>query len=93
MAHWPYHIFDLSYLSMRSSRLWVHISNTCASFISPFSWTLYTPHCIQEDWEALLSSIRDGTILDIEHIDHVRAYLQAIWKPTIVSEESTLTCV
>ena len=32
--------------------------------------------CIQEDWELLLSSIRDGTIPDVGHIDHVQAYLQ-----------------
>ena len=33
-------------------------------------------HVIQAEWEVLLSSIRDGTIPDIEHIDHVRAHLQ-----------------
>ena len=33
-------------------------------------------HVIQTEWEVLLSSIRDGTIPDIEHIDHVRAHLQ-----------------
>jgi len=33
-------------------------------------------HYIQAEWDALLSSIRDGTIPDIEHIDHVRAHLQ-----------------
>ncbi|KIM52482.1 hypothetical protein SCLCIDRAFT_1223676 [Scleroderma citrinum Foug A] len=33
-------------------------------------------HVIQAEWEVLLSSIRDGTIPDIEHIDHVQAHLQ-----------------
>ena len=33
-------------------------------------------HLIQEDWELLLSSIQDGTIPDVEDIDHVRTYLQ-----------------
>ncbi|KAL4066488.1 GH3 auxin-responsive promoter [Scleroderma yunnanense] len=32
--------------------------------------------CIQEEWDALVSSIRDGVIPAIEHIDHVRGYLQ-----------------
>ncbi|KAI5989951.1 GH3 auxin-responsive promoter [Pisolithus albus] len=31
---------------------------------------------IQEHWDMLLSSVRDGTIPDIEHIDHVRTYLE-----------------
>jgi len=31
---------------------------------------------IQEEWGMLLSSIRDGIIPDIDHIDHVRDYLQ-----------------
>lgn len=31
---------------------------------------------IQEDWEILLSSIRDGIIPDVEGIDNVRIYLQ-----------------
>ena len=31
---------------------------------------------IQAEWEILLSSIREGTIPDIEHINHVRAHLQ-----------------
>jgi len=33
-------------------------------------------HVVQTEWEVLLSSIRDGTIPDIEHIDHVRVHLQ-----------------
>jgi len=33
-------------------------------------------HVIQAEWEVLLSSIRDGTIPDIEHIGHVQAHLQ-----------------
>ncbi|KAI6124343.1 GH3 auxin-responsive promoter [Pisolithus thermaeus] len=33
-------------------------------------------HHIQEHWNMLITSIRDGTIPDIEHIDHVRTYLQ-----------------
>ena len=33
-------------------------------------------HRIQEDWEILLSSIRDGIIPDIEHHDHIRTCLQ-----------------
>jgi len=31
---------------------------------------------MQEEWDMLLSSIRDGIIPDIDHIDHVRIYLQ-----------------
>ena len=31
---------------------------------------------IQEDWDMLLSSIREGIIPDIDHIDHVRDSLQ-----------------
>lgn len=34
-------------------------------------------HHIHEDWDVLITSVRDGTIPQIEHIDHVRAYLQA----------------
>ncbi|KAI6011785.1 GH3 auxin-responsive promoter [Pisolithus marmoratus] len=32
---------------------------------------------VQEDWDMLLTSIRDGRIPEIDHIDHVRTYLQA----------------
>ena len=31
---------------------------------------------MQEEWDMLLSSIRDGIIPDIDHIDQVRDYLQ-----------------
>ena len=31
---------------------------------------------MQEEWDMLLASIRDGIIPDIDHIDHVRDYLQ-----------------
>jgi len=31
---------------------------------------------MQEEWDVLLSNIRDGTIPDIDHIGHVRDYLQ-----------------
>ena len=31
---------------------------------------------MQEEWDMLLSSIRDGVIPDIDHIGHVRDYLQ-----------------
>ena len=31
---------------------------------------------MQEEWDMLLSSIRDETVLDIAHIDHVQDYLQ-----------------
>ena len=31
---------------------------------------------MREDWDMLLSSIRDGILPDIPHIDHVRDYLQ-----------------
>lgn len=31
---------------------------------------------MQEEWDTLLCSIRDGIIPDIEHISHVRDYLQ-----------------
>ncbi|KAL4080504.1 GH3 auxin-responsive promoter [Scleroderma citrinum] len=34
--------------------------------------------CIQEEWDVLVSSIRDGVIPAIEHIDHVRDYLQEL---------------
>ena len=33
-------------------------------------------HLIEAEWEVLLSSIQDGTIPDIEHIDHVWAHLE-----------------
>ena len=31
---------------------------------------------VQEAWDMLLSSIRDGVVPSIEHIGHVRGYLQ-----------------
>ncbi|KAI6011784.1 GH3 auxin-responsive promoter [Pisolithus marmoratus] len=31
---------------------------------------------VQEEWDVLLTSIRDGVIPDIDHIEHVRTYLQ-----------------
>jgi len=31
---------------------------------------------VQDEWDMLLSSIRNGVIPNIEHIDHVRDYLQ-----------------
>ena len=35
---------------------------------------------IDEHWDVLVSCIRDGTLPDIEGIDHVRKYLQAsLW--------------
>ncbi|KAI6115647.1 GH3 auxin-responsive promoter [Pisolithus croceorrhizus] len=34
-------------------------------------------HYIQEDWSILIASMRDGTIPDIGHIEHVRTHLQA----------------
>jgi len=33
---------------------------------------------MQEEWDMLLSSIRDGIIPGIDHIDHVRDYLQVV---------------
>ncbi|KAI6038428.1 GH3 auxin-responsive promoter-domain-containing protein [Pisolithus marmoratus] len=33
-------------------------------------------HRIEEEWATLILSIRNGTIPDFEHIDHVRTYLQ-----------------
>ncbi|KAI6011917.1 hypothetical protein EDC04DRAFT_2958138 [Pisolithus marmoratus] len=33
-------------------------------------------HCIADEWDVLVSGIRNGTIPDFEHIGHVRAYLQ-----------------
>ena len=33
-------------------------------------------HRIQEEWDLLIICIRNGTIPDIEHIDHIRNYLQ-----------------
>ncbi|KAI6119507.1 GH3 auxin-responsive promoter [Pisolithus thermaeus] len=32
---------------------------------------------VQEDWDLLITSVRDGTIPNIGHIEHVRTYLQA----------------
>ncbi|KAI6038823.1 GH3 auxin-responsive promoter [Pisolithus marmoratus] len=34
-------------------------------------------HHMEEEWDMLITSMRDGTIPDIDHIDHVRTYLQA----------------
>ena len=45
-------------------------------------------HIIQEYWEVLLSSIQGGTIPDVEHIDHVRAYLQVSIDHLLPSTES-----
>ena len=50
-----------------------HIELFRASFLTTFTDMM---HCIHEDWEILLSSIRDGIIPNVEHIDRVRAYLQ-----------------
>ena len=33
---------------------------------------------MQEEWGMLLSSIRNGVIPDIDHIDHVRDYLRSL---------------
>ncbi|KAI6038809.1 GH3 auxin-responsive promoter [Pisolithus marmoratus] len=33
-------------------------------------------HYVQEDWDMLLTSIRDGIIPDVNHIEHVQTYLQ-----------------
>ncbi|KAI6028016.1 GH3 auxin-responsive promoter [Pisolithus microcarpus] len=33
-------------------------------------------HHIQAHWDMFITSVRDGTIPDIEHIDHIRTYLQ-----------------
>ncbi|KAI6038444.1 GH3 auxin-responsive promoter [Pisolithus marmoratus] len=33
-------------------------------------------HRIKDEWDVLVSGIRNGIIPDFEHIDHVRAYLQ-----------------
>jgi len=44
-----------------------------SSFVTVFVDML---HRVQEDWDMLVSSIRDGTIPDIEYIDHVRDHLQ-----------------
>ncbi|KAI5992049.1 GH3 auxin-responsive promoter [Pisolithus marmoratus] len=51
---------------------------TLETFITTFL-TLFVDliHFIQEDWDMLITSIREGTIPDIDRIDHVRTYLQA----------------
>ncbi|KAI6006357.1 GH3 auxin-responsive promoter [Pisolithus marmoratus] len=51
---------------------------TLETFITTFL-TLFVDliHYIQEDWDMLITSIREGTIPDIDRIDHVRTYLQA----------------
>jgi len=35
---------------------------------------------IQEEWDLLITCIRNGTIPDIEHIDHIRSYLQVSYR-------------
>ncbi|KAF8134275.1 GH3 auxin-responsive promoter-domain-containing protein [Boletus edulis] len=37
--------------------------------------------CIDEHWDMLVSCIRDGTLPDVQGIDHVREYLQAHFHP------------
>ena len=50
-----------------------NVTRLAVTFLTLFTdWMLY----IQEEWDVLLASIRDGTILDIEHIEHVRDSLQ-----------------
>ena len=53
-------------------------------------------HLIQENWEILLTSIQDGTIPDVEHIDHVRVYLQVSTgysQLSTESEDNSTTCM
>ena len=47
---------------------------------------------MQEEWDMLLSSIRDGIIPDIDHIDHVREYLQVGVYETF-NQRRTLTTI
>ncbi|KAL4078869.1 GH3 auxin-responsive promoter [Scleroderma yunnanense] len=51
-----------------------HVEKTHTLYVTVF---MDIVNCIQQDWEILLSSIRDGSIPDIDHIDHVRAQMQA----------------
>ena len=47
---------------------------------------------MQEEWDMLLSSIRDGIIPDIDHIDHVWEYLQVGVYETF-NQRRTLTAI
>ena len=49
------------------------LEQIATTFITIFMDMVYY---MQEEWDMLLSSIRDGIIPDIDHIDHVRDYLQ-----------------
>ena len=52
---------------------------------------------IQEDWDMLLSSIRNGVIPDIDHIDDVRDSLQVgvyeTFEPVATADGNRLICV
>ncbi|KIM56354.1 hypothetical protein SCLCIDRAFT_243824 [Scleroderma citrinum Foug A] len=49
------------------------LTRISATFVTLFTdWICY----MQEEWDMLLSSIRDGVIPDVDHIGHVRDYLQ-----------------
>lgn len=59
------------------------LTRIAATFVTLFTdFALY----IQEEWDMLLSSIRDGRIPDIEHIDHVRDYLQVLGVRELLSQ-------
>lgn len=67
------------------------------SFVTTFVDML---HRVQEDWDILVSSIRDGTIPDIEYIDHVRDHLQvscycviAMYQLAAEFDDSRITCM
>ena len=67
------------------------------SFVTTFVDML---HHVQEDWDILVSSIRDGTIPDIEYIDHVRDHLQvscycviAMYQLAAEFDDSRITCM
>ena len=49
-------------------------------------------HHIDEQWDMLVSCIRDGIIPDLEGIDHVREYLQASQQPIYMSIISNDLC-
>ncbi|KAG6375687.1 GH3 auxin-responsive promoter [Boletus reticuloceps] len=46
----------------------------CTTFATQFVDLI---RCIDEHWDMLVSCIRDGTLPDVQGIDHVREYLQA----------------
>ena len=92
----------VGFISQRRPFLLIHalfaLADSDVEIIHAIYVTIFTDmiHFIQEDWEMLLSSIHDGTIPDVEHIDHFRAYLQVSTThlPSRTKfEDSRITCM